>query len=160
MQSIKWNNTRRNEGRSRGFTVIEIMVVIAVISLLSALTLAAFSLTRDNARRATCSSNLKQLYAASAMYAGDNNGLLPRYTTASNVTTRRDSGEATLPNEAHRLIEALAPYTRSKAIWKCPSDRMVAAARTRGDIHFFTSYYYNAHSAPILVNHESLCHLI
>jgi prepilin-type N-terminal cleavage/methylation domain-containing protein len=44
-----------------GFTLIELLVVIAIISLLAAILFPVFGRARENARRATCQSNMKQI---------------------------------------------------------------------------------------------------
>lgn len=69
----------------RGFTLIELLVVIAVIAILVSVLLPALGQARFTARKATCMSNHKQLYASTAMYADSNAGLLPPTCTWNNV---------------------------------------------------------------------------
>ena len=45
--------------RSRGFTLIELLVVIAIIAILAAILFPVFARARENARRASCQSNMK-----------------------------------------------------------------------------------------------------
>ncbi|MFA7373675.1 MAG: prepilin-type N-terminal cleavage/methylation domain-containing protein, partial [bacterium] len=59
------------KNRRRGFTLIELLVVIAIIALLAAILFPVFSRARESARGAQCQSNLKQIGAASLMYAQD-----------------------------------------------------------------------------------------
>lgn len=62
------------EHRSAGFTLIELLVVIAIIGILSAILLPALSRARAKARSTQCVNNLRQLFLANTMYAGEHNG--------------------------------------------------------------------------------------
>jgi prepilin-type N-terminal cleavage/methylation domain-containing protein len=61
----------------RGFTLIEILVVVAIIALLIAIILPSMSAVRRNAKKTVCRSNLKQIGAALQMYMKSNRDLLP-----------------------------------------------------------------------------------
>ncbi|MBI4027062.1 MAG: type II secretion system protein [Verrucomicrobia bacterium] len=64
---------------SRGFSLIELLVVVAIISILAALLLPSLRLAKEKARQAKCISNMRQIGAALMLYGQDNDGLLPAY---------------------------------------------------------------------------------
>jgi len=63
--------------RKNGFTLIELLVVIAIIAILAAMLLPVLTKARENARRAVCINNMKQMILALKMYSEDFNDLLP-----------------------------------------------------------------------------------
>lgn len=62
---------------ARGFTVIDVLVSVAVITLLISLLMPGLSLVRETARRVVCASNVRQVGLGLAMYADDNKDTLP-----------------------------------------------------------------------------------
>ncbi|MBW3637626.1 MAG: DUF1559 domain-containing protein, partial [Armatimonadetes bacterium] len=67
----------------RGFTLIELLVVIAIIAILAAILFPVFGRARENARRSSCTSNLKQLGLAVLQYVQDNDGIYPSHARAT-----------------------------------------------------------------------------
>jgi prepilin-type N-terminal cleavage/methylation domain-containing protein/prepilin-type processing-associated H-X9-DG protein len=73
---------------AKGFTLIELLVVIAIIALLSAILFPVFARARENARRASCMSNLKQIALGLTMYQQDYDG---RFVQGYDVDTSSGS---------------------------------------------------------------------
>src|SRR3712207_2136374 len=70
-------NIMRREQRKYGFTLIELLVVIAIIAILASILFPVFGRARENARRASCLSNMKQLGLAFMQYTQDYDEILP-----------------------------------------------------------------------------------
>lgn len=99
---------RRDERERRGFTLIELLVVIAIISILAAILFPVFARARENARRASCQSNLKQIALGIAQYTQDYDEKYPLLQDPS-----VGSG---IP-----YVTAIDPYMKSNQIFICPS---------------------------------------
>jgi prepilin-type N-terminal cleavage/methylation domain-containing protein/prepilin-type processing-associated H-X9-DG protein len=73
--SESFREPKRHE--SRAFTLIELLVVVAILAILAALLLPTLRNAKETGKSAVCLSNLRQLYTAFALYAGDNGEAVP-----------------------------------------------------------------------------------
>jgi prepilin-type N-terminal cleavage/methylation domain-containing protein/prepilin-type processing-associated H-X9-DG protein len=101
----------QNTHRATGFTLIELLVVIAIIAILAAILFPVFARARENARRASCSSNLKQIGLGLMQYTQDYDEKLP--------LRQYDSSTFGIANSWRRLT---FPYTKSSQLYSCPSN--------------------------------------
>ncbi len=145
--------------RRSGFTLVELLVVIAIIAVLAALLLSALSSAKGRAKRMICLNNLKQLVIAWTVYAGDNGGRIascvPYHEPLVANTNAWAVGNAqTVPqNPSYGQVDAgvvdatnlnclargtLFAYTKAPAIYRCSMDN-----RTLGGVPYVRSYSMN-----------------
>jgi prepilin-type N-terminal cleavage/methylation domain-containing protein/prepilin-type processing-associated H-X9-DG protein len=112
------------QGRAYAFTLIELLVVIAIIAILAAILFPVFARARENARRASCLSNVKNLGLAVMMYTQDYDERLPRITTCGSATleTGKTTGSSCGGGQyLHLWQHVIYPYVNSPQAYLDPS---------------------------------------
>ncbi len=111
--------------RSRhGFTLIELLVVIAIIAILAAILFPVFQKVRENARRASCQSNEKQLGLAFVQYTQDADEQMPSGT--ANATNVTGVGWAT----------QIYPFVKATGVYACPDDSAVNGVKVSYELNY------------------------
>lgn len=98
--------------KSKGFTLIELLVVIAIIAILAAILFPVFGRARENARRTSCLSNIKQIGLGVMQYTQDYDERLPM----------RRYGYDTTNGHIFSWRRAIFPYIKSTQLFSCPSN--------------------------------------
>ena len=108
--------------RRPAFTLVELLVVIAIIAILAAILFPVFARARENGRRASCQSNLKQIGLGLIQYSQDYDEILIADWYGANAT---DGPGATFPPGAsvtsYKWADAAFPYIKSEQVFTCPS---------------------------------------
>ena len=103
--------------KRRAFTLIEILIVVAIIALLAAILFPVFSRARENARRSSCTSNLKQLALGMLQYAQDYD---ERYFCSQLYPPIVVGGVTIQAASSGYWFNLLAPYTKNTQLFHCP----------------------------------------
>lgn len=127
----------------KGFTLIELLVVIAIIAILASILFPVFARARENARRASCQSNLKQIGLGIMQYTQDYDEKYPLVIQAA-------AGTAT-PNHPRGWADAIQPYLKSTQLFQCPSETGSPDIATTGafigqvdpNAYQYTDYWFN-----------------
>jgi prepilin-type N-terminal cleavage/methylation domain-containing protein len=120
------------KSRKTGFTLIELLVVIAIIAILAAILFPVFGRARENARRTSCLSNMKQVGTGIMMYNQDYDDRFPIYANRPAIQIGQ-SDTPTTPGQKyvisniseegyiHSWMDGVYPYVKSLQIFDCPS---------------------------------------
>ena len=132
-------NTKRQPEKFGGFTLTELMVVLAVLAVLAAVLTPALAATKSGGKVAQCLDDKRQLTLAWLMYASDNGDTLVSYSSWISsqysyldwTTSSKNFDADYLTNSNYALI---AYYIRSAAVFKCPADNYQSPAQIAAGI--------------------------
>jgi prepilin-type N-terminal cleavage/methylation domain-containing protein/prepilin-type processing-associated H-X9-DG protein len=113
----------------KGFTLVELLTVIAIIALLAAMLFPVFSRARAKSQQTTCLSNLSQLGKAFGMYMQDSGGFVPTWCLVNNSPANPPAD--TMAPTALTWDVTLMPYIRNAEIVKCASNPNPIGRRAR-----------------------------
>lgn len=140
LQKSPRSTRRSSTSRRGGFTLIEIMVVLAIATFVAAIVIGGFSEMTAGSKRTSCQTNLTQIYQAARLYAADEGGSFPYYNPTG-TTGEKNIGLWALytfpqANSSARTgnpsdFDTLAPvgsapierYLRSAKSLHCPNDQ-------------------------------------
>ena len=118
--------------------MIELLVVIAIIAILAAILFPVFARARENARRSSCTSNLKQIGLGVLQYVQDYDERYPRAWFNSN-----DPTGGGFPGD-YKWMDAIYPYVKSEQLFVCPSATNDNQKYAQRDASKFGSYGINS----------------
>jgi len=159
-QNQQYNAPRRRSGRF-GFTLVELLVVMAVIAILASLLLSALSRTKMRAQGTFCLNNTRQLTLAWKTYSDDRDDRLPYNLAMNGKGTTQSISSKTNLNWVNDIMDwevhpdnidpvgitdaSLYPYAKSVSIYHCPSDNVVSSVQaSAGWSSRIRSYSMNA----------------
>ncbi len=106
--------------KSFQFTLIELLIVVAIIAILLSILLPSLQNAREKARIAVCASNLKQISNTISLYSKNNQERFPYYKSSC-VSWIGPAGDST-PNQTKKPLNLYLPDVY-KELSKCPSEK-------------------------------------
>jgi prepilin-type N-terminal cleavage/methylation domain-containing protein/prepilin-type processing-associated H-X9-DG protein len=150
--------------RLLAFTLVELLVVLAIIAILAALLLPAIARTKESGRSTGCISNLHQIGIALQLYVQENQNRLPSmYDWSTNLVSNTNGPS---------MVQVLFNYVGSSNVYRCPSENqdlfkitgssyswnVLLNGQDADHLEIFTNTY-NPHQIPVIFDKDKF-HLI
>lgn len=139
-----------------GFTLLELLVTIAIIAILAGILLPALSKAKVKAQSLQCLNNNRQLATATVLFASDSEDALPGNLDGVQVQNWANSNRTWcvgwLDNQSSRpdntnaallLNSQLGSYAINSGIYKCPGDRSTSQGQSRVRSYSMNCYMGN-----------------
>lgn len=163
-RSAKLSRHGRGMGRRNGFTLVELMVVVAIIALLIAILVPSLLKVRQNARRLVCQSNLRQIMQGWHFYLQDSKGHFPRgdllhimYGGKLGESEHFDGNPPPAPPRPLNKMLGIPPVAqgpKAAEVFWCPSDRdqLIGSIAPDGTEEFVHARYYDYYGNSFRAN--------
>jgi prepilin-type N-terminal cleavage/methylation domain-containing protein/prepilin-type processing-associated H-X9-DG protein len=139
---------KRNSHSKEGFTLLELLVVVAILAVLAALLLPAVNRAKDSARRTSCLNNLKQISLGLRMYADDSQDTSPNSEAPPLWLT--NSPWHTYKALMQDYVGTRGVSPRRDHLFACPADKFFypdyGAARVRESHHRQPMFDYSSYA--------------
>jgi prepilin-type N-terminal cleavage/methylation domain-containing protein/prepilin-type processing-associated H-X9-DG protein len=129
---------RVHRPRPQGFTLIELLVVIAIIAILASILFPVFARAREQARKSSCNSNVRQITMALLMYAQDYDETFCLFSQGNGYQGSLGYGGGDGP----RWADMIMPYVKNSQILNCSSGQQRMAIVSGGSYFDITTYSY------------------
>lgn len=160
MTSVRFTCVYRNTGATipkhggsaradYAFTIVELLVVIAVIALLMSILIPALGRAKEQAKLGLCKSHLRCITSGALMYADEHDSLLPLDTMLGPGYTGAQGVWVDNPHDP--LIKALEKYVPDPKMFYCPSETNPGYSYSRGNFEKGTIgyFYFSVDNNPI-----------
>lgn len=147
--------------KEKGFTLIELMIVVAIIGILAAIAIPRFASLIDKAREAGARGNLGALRSAIAIYYGDTKGYWPVSLDTQKYTVGTSAADEKLPAFITRYLSRI-PYATLKRGVQNSRSAAVATISTSSENEISTEsitaetggWIYSPYSGDCRINHN------
>jgi prepilin-type N-terminal cleavage/methylation domain-containing protein len=151
----------------RGFSLLELLVVLAVTVMLTSLMFPALSAVRENANRVVCSSNLRQIGMSMSMFAIDNDDNLPFSYFGEQPGQKQEMMAAHIGDGDPSNFDGIGllyvkGYCKDAACFYCPShtgahpfERYEREYRVPGPVRIYTNYHYIGHETWLTADNDT-----